>query len=246
MELSGKHALVTGASRGIGKGIALALARKGVHVAVNYCRNKECAQAVVEEIQQMGGSAIAVQADVSRKHDVEKMVNDVLNRFQAIDVLVNNAAIDLPGKKILEIDEMDWDHVIDVNLKSVYNCCQAVLKSMISGRQGKIVNISSIAGLRGTGSLPYVASKSGMIGITMGLARELAEVGITVNAVAPGLVETDMLRATTILDNPIQQEVPLGWLGQPEHIAHCVLFLLENDYMTGQVINISGGRLIAI
>jgi len=246
MELSGKNALVTGASRGIGKGIALALAREGVHVAVNYFKNKEQAQSVVEEIQEMGGSAIAIQADVSVKHDVENMVKNVLKQFHVIDILVNNAAIGLPGKKILEIDETEWDHVIDVNLKSVYNCCQAVLKSMISRRQGKIVNISSIAGLRGSASVPYVASKSGIIGITMCLARELAEFGITVNAVAPGLVDTDMLRATTILSNPIKQEVPIGWLGQPAHIAHCVLFLLQNDYITGQVVNVSGGRLIGI
>jgi 3-oxoacyl-[acyl-carrier protein] reductase len=246
MELSGKNALVTGASRGIGKGIALALAQKGVRVAVNYLKNEEHAKRVVEEIQQMGGSGIAVQADVSKKHDIENMVTEIREEFHTIDILVNNAAIDLPGKKILEIDETEWDHVIDVNLKSVYNCCQAVLKSMVARRQGKIVNISSIAGLRGTASVPYVASKSGIIGITMCLARELAEFGITVNAVAPGLVETDMLRATSILNNPIQQEVPIGWLGQPEHIAHCVLFLLQNDYITGQVINVSGGRLIGM
>jgi 3-oxoacyl-[acyl-carrier protein] reductase len=246
MELSGKNALVTGASRGIGKGIALALAEKGANVVVNYWKNKELAHTLVEEIQSKGVRAITVQADVSKKPDVENMVTAVQQEFTTIDILVNNAAIDTPEKKFMEIDETEWDRTIDVNLKGVYNCCQAVLKSMIPRRQGKIVNISSIAGLRGTSASPYVASKSGMIGLTMCLARELAEFGITVNAVAPGPVETDMLRATTLLDNPIQQEIPLGWVGQPEHIAHAVLFLLENDYVTGHTINISGGRLIGI
>lgn len=246
MELSGKNALVTGASRGIGKGIALALADKGANVAVNYHKNTELAQTVVEDIRAKGVRAIAIQSDVSQKSDVEKMVAAIQQEFGEIDILVNNAAIDVPGKKFLDIDEAEWDRVITINLKSVYTCCQAVLKSMIPRRQGKIVNISSIAGLRGSSSAPYVASKSGMIGITMCLARELAQFGITVNAVAPGLVETDMLRATTILDNPVQQEVPLGWVGQPLHIAHAVVFLLENDYMTGHILNISGGRLIGI
>jgi 3-oxoacyl-[acyl-carrier protein] reductase len=246
MELSGKNALVTGASRGIGRGIALALAEEGANVAVNYLKNKELAQSVVEAIQQKGGSAIVVQADVSEKTEVENMVKDVLKEFTTLDILVNNAAVATPGRKIDEIDEKEWDRVINVNLKGVYNCCRAIVPHMISRQQGRIVNMSSIAGLRGSGSIAYAASKAGIIGITMSLARELVDFGITVNAVAPGLVDTEMPQLTEEQKRNIKQEVPIGWIGQPEHIAHSVLFLLTNDYVTGHTVNISGGRLISI
>jgi len=178
MELSGKNALVTGASRGIGKGIALALARAGVNVAVNYLKNKERAESVAEEIRQEGGSAIAVQANVSEKHEVENMVTDVLKQFNTIDILVNNAGVSAVGN-IYQIDDQIWNRTIAVNLTGVYNCCKVVVNTMVSRKQGKIVNISSIAGLRGSGSIAYVASKAGVIGITMSLARELADFGIT-------------------------------------------------------------------
>jgi len=245
MNLSGKSAIVTGASRGIGKGIAIALAKEGVNVVVNYFKDRDKADATVAEIKKMGCSAIAIKADVSKSQEVERMVEQILNKFQTIDILINNAGI---GAKetISQVSEEEWERVIDINLKGVFNCCKAIVNHMISRKQGKIVNISSIVGLRGTGSIAYVASKSGVIGITMCLARELADFGITVNAVAPGLVSTDMLELTEEQRKNIKKEVPIGWIGKPEHIAESVVFLLKNDYITGQVINVSGGRLIGI
>lgn len=245
MKLAGKNALVTGASRGIGRGIALALAKEGTNVAINYFKSKDKAEAVVSEIRNMHCNAIAIRADVSHREEVEKMVGYVLGEFHTIDILVNNAGIGA-RETIEQVSEEQWDRVIDVNLKGVFNCCKAVVKHMISRRQGKIVNVSSIAGLRGTGSVPYVASKSGIIGITMCLARELIDSGITVNAVAPGLVDTDMVGLSKEQRINIKKEVPIGWLGKPEHIAQGVVFLLKDDYITGQIINVSGGRLISI
>jgi len=245
MRLPGKNALVTGASRGIGRGIALALAKEGANVAINYFQSKDKAEAVVSEIRSMHCDAIAIRADVSHREEVEKMVAHVLSKFHTIDILVNNAGIGAHGP-IEEVSEEQWDRVINVNLKGVFNCCKAVVKHMTSRKQGKIVNISSIAGLRGTGFVPYVASKSGIIGITMSLARELIDFGITVNAVAPGLIDTDMVGLSQEKRRNIKREIPIGWLGKPEHIGQCVVFLLKDDYMTGQIINVSGGRMISV
>jgi len=245
MNLSGKNAIVTGASRGIGKGIAIALAKEGVNVVVNYFRNEDKANAIVAEIKKMGCDAIAIKADVSKSQEVETMIEEALNKFQTIDILINNAGIGARGA-IKQINEKEWNRVIDVNLKGVFNCCKAIVNHMISRKQGKIVNISSIAGLRGTGSIAYVASKSGVVGITMCLARELVDFGITVNAVAPGLIDTDMVKLTEEQKKNIKKEIPIGWIGRPEHIAQCVVSLLKNDYITGQVINVSGGRLIGV
>jgi len=245
MDLSGKNAIVTGASRGIGRGIALALAKEGVNVVVNYYKHQKEAEDTVAEIKKNGCEAIAIRADVSKSEEVKRMVEQTLSKFSIIDILVNNAGIGASGT-ITEMKENDWDRVIEVNLKGVFNCCQAVVNHMINHRQGKIVNISSIAGLRGTGSVAYVASKSGIVGITMCLARELVDFGITVNAVAPGLIDTDMVNLTEKQKRDIKKEIPIGWIGKPEHVAQCVVFLLKNDYITGQIINVSGGRLISI
>jgi len=245
MDLSGKNAIVTGASRGIGKGIALALAKEGVNILVNYSKNYEKANTTVTEIKKMGCDAMAIKADVSKSQEVKQMMEQALSRFGSIDILVNNAGIGASGK-IGQVKEDAWDKVIDVNLKGVFNCCKAVADHMINRKQGRIVNISSIAGLRGTGSIAYVASKAGVIGMTMCLARELIDFGITVNAVAPGLIDTDMVNLTEKQKRNIKDEIPIGWIGKPEHIAQCVLFLLKNEYITGQVINVSGGRLISI
>lgn len=245
MNLSHKNAVVTGASRGIGRAIAMALAKEGVNVIVNYCKHRNEAQETVVKIRRMGCQAIAMRADVSRSHEVKKMVEQTLSKFQTIDILINNAGIGALAT-IRQVEEKDWNRVMNVNLRGVFHCCKAVVSHMIDRRQGKIVNISSIAGLRGTGSVAYVASKSGIIGITMCLARELIDFGITVNAVAPGLIDTDMARLTEAQKRNIKKEVPIGWIGKPEHVAQSVIFLLENDYTTGQIVNVSGGRLIGI
>ena len=245
MNLSNKNALVTGGSRGIGRGIALALAKEGVNVAVNYCQHRKEAQDTVAKIRKIGCRAIAIGADVSRSQEVKSMVEQTLSEFQAVDILVNNAGIG-ESETIMQLEERDWNRTIDVNLKGVFNCCKVVVNHMVGRKQGKIVNISSIAGLRGTGSIAYVASKSGIIGMTMCLARELIDFGITVNAVAPGLIDTDMVTLTEEQKRNIKEEIPAGWIGKPEHVAQCVIFLLKDDYMTGQIINVSGGRLISM
>jgi 3-oxoacyl-[acyl-carrier protein] reductase len=236
-DLNGYVALVTGGSRGIGAAVAAALAEAGAAVAVNYRKNAEQAEAVVAKIKGAGGRAIAVAADVSRSDAVAAMVEQVASALGPVDILINNAGMAIV-RGIDELTESEFDQTIAVNLKSAFLCSQAVLPAMRANKWGRIVNISSGAA-RGAGAIGvhYNASKAGMEGLTRGYAARLVKQGITVNAVAPSLIETDMMRGNTDL----VRNIPLGRLGQPQEVAQAVLMVLGNDYMTGQTIVLNGG-----
>ena len=235
--LNGRVALVTGASRGIGASIAIALAGAGAAVAVNYRERAVEADAVVTKIKEIGGRAIAIAADVSQATAVGKMMDEVTSALGPIDILVNNAGIAMV-RGIDELTEADFDQTIAVNLKSAFLCTQAVVPAMRAKKWGRIVNISSGAA-RGAGAIGvhYNASKAGMEGLTRGYAARLVKEGITVNAVAPSLIETDMMRGRSDL----AARIPLGRLGQSDEVAQAVLMVLGNDYMTGQTIMLNGG-----
>ena len=236
-DLNGRVALVSGGSRGIGAALAAALAEAGAAVAVNYRERAAEADAVVAKIRDMGGRAIATAADVSQATNVAKMVDHVASALGPIDILVNNAGMAIV-RGIEELTESDFDQTIAVNLKSAFLCTQAVLPAMRAKKWGRIVNISSGAA-RGAGAIGvhYNASKAGMEGLTRGYAARLVKEGITVNAVAPSLIETDMMRGRSDL----ARNIPLGRLGQPGEVAQAVLMVLGNDYMTGQTIMLNGG-----
>ena len=236
-DLKGRVALVTGGSRGIGAAIVAALAEAGAAVAVNYRERATDAEAVVAAIKGKGGRAIAVAADVSRATAVADMVDHVAFTLGSIDILVNNAGIAIV-RGIDDLTESEFDATIAVNLKSAFLCTQTVLPGMRAKQWGRIVNISSGAA-RGVGAIGvhYNASKAGMEGLTRGYAARLVKEGITVNAVAPSLIETDMMRGRTDL----AARIPLGRLGQPDEVAQAVLMVLGNDYMTGQTIMLNGG-----
>ncbi|MGH6710163.1 MAG: SDR family NAD(P)-dependent oxidoreductase [Bradyrhizobium sp.] len=237
LDLSARVALVTGGSRGIGAAIALALAEAGAAVAVNYRERADDAEAVVAQIKANGGRAIAIAADVSQSPAVTKMVEQVAKALGPIDILVNNAGIAIV-RGVDELSESDFDRTILVNLKSAFLCTQAVLPDMRARKWGRIVNISSGAA-RGAGAIGphYNASKAGMEGLTRGYAARLVKDGITVNNVAPSLIETDMMRGRTDL----ARNIPLGRMGQPAEVAQAVTMVLGNDYMTGQTIILNGG-----
>jgi 3-oxoacyl-[acyl-carrier protein] reductase len=236
-DLNGHTALVTGASRGIGAAIAIALAEAGAAVAVNYRERADEADAVVAKIRESGGHATGIAADVSQAAAVAKMVDLASSALGAIDILVNNAGLAIV-RSIDDLTESDFDRTIAVNLKSAFLCTQAVLPAMRAKKWGRIVNISSGAA-RGAGAIGvhYNASKAGMEGLTRGYAARLVKEGITVNAVAPSLIETDMMRGRSDL----ARNIPLGRLGQPNEVAQAVLMVLGNDYMTGQTIILNGG-----
>jgi 3-oxoacyl-[acyl-carrier protein] reductase len=237
--LGGRVALVTGGSRGIGRAIAVSLADAGAAVAVNYLERASLAEKVAEGIHHKGGRAIAVGADVSKAAAVTAMVADVERRLGPIDVLVNNAGIGLI-RTVDELTEADFDRTIAVNLKSVFLCTQAVIPGMRTRKWGRIVNISSGAA-RGAGGVGphYNASKAGLEGMTRGYAARLVKEGITVNAVAPSLIESDMLRSGALAS--AVSRIPLGRFGTPEECAQIVMMLLGNEYMTGQTVALSGG-----
>ena len=236
-DLNGRIALVTGGSRGIGAAIAMTLAEAGAAVAVNYRERADDAEAVVAKIKAGGGRAIAVAADVSQAAAVTQMVEQVARDLGPIDILVNNAGIAIV-RSVDELSEADFDQTILVNLKSAFLCTQAVLPAMRARKWGRIVNISSGAA-RGAGAIGphYNASKAGMEGLTRGYAARLVKEGITVNNVAPSLIETDMMRGRTDL----ARNIPLGRMGQPAEVAQAVAMVLGNDYMTGQTIILNGG-----
>jgi 3-oxoacyl-[acyl-carrier protein] reductase len=237
LDIGGHVALVTGGSRGIGAAVAMALAEAGAAVAVNYRERAADADAVVAAITAKGGRAMAVAADVSQAADVNRMVGQVASAFGSIDILVNNAGIAIV-RGVDELTEADFDRTILVNLKSAFLCTQAVVPAMRALKWGRIVNITSGAA-RGAGAIGphYNASKAGMEGLTRGYAARLVKDGITVNAVAPSLIETDMMRGRTDL----ARNIPLGRMGQAAEVAQAVTMVLGNGYMTGQTIVLNGG-----
>jgi 3-oxoacyl-[acyl-carrier protein] reductase len=243
LKLTGRVALVTGAAQGIGKAVALLLARNGADIVVSDI-NLEKAEETANEINSIGQKALAVKVDVANWNDVERMVEVILEKFAKIDILVNNAGI-TRDKLILRMTEEDWDAVLNVNLKGTFHCTKAVVRHMAKQRSGKIVNIASVVGEMGNaGQANYSASKAGVIGLTKTIAREFAQRGININAIAPGYIETPM---TEVLPEKAKEElkrlIPMERLGKPEDVAEAVLFLVseESNYITGQVLNVNGG-----
>ncbi|HDC6499047.1 TPA: 3-oxoacyl-[acyl-carrier-protein] reductase [Staphylococcus aureus] len=239
-----KSALVTGASRGIGRSIALQLAEEGNNVAVNYAGSKEKAEAVVEEIKAKGVDSFAIQANVADADEVKAMIKEVVSQFGSLDVLVNNAGI-TRDNLLMRMKEQEWDDVIDTNLKGVFNCIQKATPQMLRQRSGAIINLSSVVGAVGNpGQANYVATKAGVIGLTKSAARELASRGITVNAVAPGFIVSDMTDALSDeLKEQMLTQIPLARFGQDTDIANTVAFLASDKakYITGQTIHVNGG-----
>lgn len=243
MQLKGKVALVTGASRGIGRAIAESLGAVGATVIINYVSNKVAADEVAHAVSSSGGRGVTIQTDISDHDAVNRMVDKVIEDHGAIDILVNNAGI-WRGGRLNKVNKADWDLVLDTNLKGVLSCTQAVLRSMIPRRQGKIINVTSVIGLVGfPGDTIYGASKAGIIGLTKSLARELAKYRINVNAVAPGIIATDMNAAFgEAVRARLEQSIPFGYLGKPEDVAEVICFLACGaTYVTGQVWVVDGG-----
>ena len=247
MDLQGKSAIVTGGSLGIGTAIAIKLAECGANVAINYRKHREEADKVIEQIEAMGRKGLAVQADVSNHADARNMVEKVVSKFGSIDILVNNAGINWDGV-IWKMEEEQWDTVLNTNLKGYFNYISAVAGIFRDQKSGRIVNVTSINGMRGKfGQANYSASKAGIIGLTKTIAKELGKYGITSNAVAPGLIETDMMRnADEVVREKAMAEIVLGRMGQPEDVANIVAFLCSDlaQHITGEVIKVDGGQYI--
>ena len=247
MELKGKAALVTGGSRGIGRAVCLELARRGACVAVNYAGNAAAAEETVESCKAMGVDAFSVQADVADAAACDAMVKEVLSRFGRLDILVNNAGITRDGLMPM-LKDAEWDAVLDANLKGAFHCMRAAYRPMMKQKYGRVVNLSSIVGLRGNaGQANYAASKAGLIGLTKSMAKELAGRNVTVNAVAPGFIDTDM---TAALPEKARESmlasIPMGRLGQGEDVAKAVAFFAGDGagYVTGQVLCVDGGMAV--
>lgn len=239
MEIKDKNILITGASRGIGKATAIEAAKQGARVGINYNENKIEAEKVLKEINNLGIETILLQGDVSKYDDVKRIVEGFVSKFKKIDVLVNNAGISPEHTKMAEIKEEEWDRIIDVNLKSVFLMTKESLPYIPDG--GKIINLSSIAGKMGGIIGPhYAASKAGIIGLTFALASELAERKITVNAVAPGPVDTELV--SNEVKKKLAELTPLKRIATPVEIAKTILFIIENDFIDGEVIDVNGGR----
>lgn len=247
MRLEGKVALVTGASRGIGREIAFELTREGASVAVNYAGSEAKALEVVDGIKAMGRDAFAIQADVSSSDSVTEMVKETIEHFGKLDILVNNAGI-TKDNLLMRMKESEWDDVININLKGVFLCTKAVTRQMMKQRGGRIINISSIVGVSGNpGQANYVAAKSGVIGLTKTTAKELSSRGITVNAIAPGFITTDMTdKLNEDVKSEMLKQIPLARFGEPKDIARTVIFLASEDgaYMTGQTLHVDGGMVM--
>ena len=242
-----KNALVTGASRGIGRSIAIQLAEEGYNVAVNFAGNRAKAEAVVEEIKAKGVESFAIQANVANGDEVKAMIKEVVSQFGTVDVLVNNAGI-TRDNLLMRMKESEWDDVIDTNLKGVFNCIQKVTPQMLRQRSGSIINLSSVVGAVGNpGQANYVATKAGVIGLTKSAAKELASRNITVNAVAPGFIVSDMTDALTDdLKDQMLQQIPLSRFGEDTDIANTVAFLASDKakYITGQTLHVNGGMFM--
>ncbi len=246
MNFENQTIIITGSTRGIGKEIAFSFAEKGA-VAIIVGRNPDQAAAVAQEIQEKGYKAEGIGCDVTNLEDVLKMSNKVLDKYKSVDILINNAGI-TKDNLLLRMSESDWNDVININLKGVFNCSKIVAKMMLKAKKGKIINISSIIGITGNaGQANYAATKAGIIGFTKSIAKELASRHITVNAVAPGYIQTDM---TAELKDSVKEEllksIPLGQLGKPKDVANVCLFLAsdEANYITGQTIVVDGGMAI--
>lgn len=247
MHLTDKVALITGASRGIGRAVALEMAKSGASIVVNYSGSEGAAQETVDQIIALGGKAIKIKANVGNAEEVQAMVDEAHKEFGHIDILVNNAGITRDGL-LMRMKDADWDEVININLKGVYLVTKAVSKIMMKQRSGKIINMTSVSGVAGNaGQANYAAAKAGVIGFTKTCAKELAARGITVNAIAPGFVKTDM---TDVLPEKVKENVanvvPLGRMGEPEEIAGVATFLASDfaNYITGQVLCVDGGMVM--
>ena len=245
--LEGRVALVTGGSRGIGRAVALELARRGASIVVNYNANASAANEVVAAIEAEGGKAKAIQADVSVHDHAERLIKEAVESFGNLDILVNNAGT-TRDMLIMMMPEDDWDLVIRTNLKSAYNCSKHAVKHMMRKRYGRVVNMTSVAGIAGNGGQTnYSASKAGMIGLTKSLAREVASRNITVNAVAPGFIPTDLTESVPEdLKSASLNAIPLKRWGTPEEVAHAVAFLASDEagYITGHVLSVDGGMVM--
>ena len=246
-DLAGKAALVTGGSRGIGRAISLALADRGARVAVNYVTNAQAAAEVVQQIEGGGGKALAIQGDVSNAEDARRLIDETVRAFEGLDILVNNAGL-TQDNLLLRMSEESWDRVMEVDLRGAYLCTKAALRPMIRRRWGRIVNIASVAGLVGNaGQANYAAAKAGLIGFTKSIAKEVASRQVTANAIAPGLVRTELTsHLTEAQEQAVLQLVPLGRAALPEDIAPAVVYLAseEASYVTGTVIAVDGGLVM--
>jgi 3-oxoacyl-[acyl-carrier protein] reductase len=244
MELAGQLAVVTGGSRGIGRAIAHALAAMQAHVIINYVANEAAAEETRASIEAVGGKVTLQCFDVADAQWTEHAFNSILDAHGRIDILVNNAGV-TRDTLVLRMKEEDWQQVLQINLSGMYHCSKAVLRPMIRQRSGRIINITSVVGIIGNaGQVNYAAAKAGTIGLTKSLAREVASRGITVNAVAPGFIDTDMTQGLSAqAKEELLRQIPLGRWGTPQDVAHCVCFLVSSraSYITGQVIQVNGG-----